>query len=129
MSVIHFDSAELSNAAAFLLLGRYSNAQQQAQVIEDLCAYSVGNTLAYNRTYSEAAEPVGAVELTRATTVALRRTCDKEKAKGTLRLLGYNGISNGGTETSLLGYHEAMSRLMRLAFARVMDEQQERAGV
>lgn len=118
MSVIHFDAAELANVAAYLCTSRYSGAERLRQTLEDLAAYSVGNTWAYNRNYNASAEPVSYVDLVNACSPRF----DRERARGTLRLLQYNGVTNAGSETVLPSYHAAVARLMGDAFGRLMDE-------
>lgn len=115
MSVIHFSAAELANVASFLVASDYS-ASNVLQVVSDLAEYSVGNTYAYNRTYRDNAEPVSVIEILREMSPA---TVDAESARGTLRLLQYNGISNGGREVSMPGYFAALARLYRAAAGRV----------
>lgn len=115
MSVILFSAAELANAASYLTSSRFSSEQHLAQVIADLAAYSVGNAWAYNRQYGESVEPVSAMDLAG----LVSRRFNREEARGTLRLLSYNGVTNAGAEIALVGYFEALARLMSGALGRV----------
>lgn len=124
MSVVFFSADELGNAAAFLAASRWSTERQTAEIVAALAAYSVGNAWAYSRQYGQSTEPVSAEEIASATNP---RRFNREQAKGTLRLLTYNGATNAGREMNLPGYFEAVATLMSLALARVLEEQEARA--
>lgn len=116
MSVVMFDTEELANVASYLA----TRDSEHQQVAEWLAAYSVGNAVAYSRQYREGVEPVSAAAILAALNP---RRYNRAAAKGTLRLLRYNGVTNAGRETALPGYHEALAGLMALAFERAMSEQ------
>lgn len=119
MSVAFFNASELSNVASYLSSGPFGSKETAREVAKELAAYSVGNAWAYNRQYGESVEPVSAADILRG--VSLMRF-DRERARGTLRLLSYNGATNAGREISLPGYFEALASLMSLALSRVSDE-------
>jgi hypothetical protein len=122
MSVAHFDSDELANVARYLTASQYSGPEHVAKVVADLATWSRGNTWAFCSQYGEgSATAVSASEID----AAMRRiSLNRARAKGSIRLLAYNGITNAGHEAKVRGYRDALARILGDAFSRVLDEQE-----
>lgn len=122
MSVMLFGADDLGNVAAFLACTQFRTEEMVRSLVEDLAAYSVGNTWAFNRQYREQREPVSVADILKATNL---RRFNREQARTTLHLLAYNGATNAGTEIALAGYFEALTRILSSGVGRLLEERRE----
>ena len=98
MSVVHFDHYELANLAACCVENRKDD-RRLLSVCTALAELSIANTASYNLSYSADATPSSAPTLVKEAWGVLGDQCvARERGAALLRLLGYNCISNGGTD-------------------------------
>lgn len=126
MSVIFFGVAELANATAYLARQRWEQPEDMHEVARDFAAYSVGNAAAFAYRYSErGVKPHAAADiLSDALKLRASDQVNADNARGTLRLLRYNGPEGEGL-TRFKGsqaYGAAVSNLLQRAYSRVLEE-------